>query len=172
MDHDQQDFKNQLAKFGKILEETRELSAQRMKPQPTQLPQNITRKLPPLVIPSQPANHIVISLMDATERELMVKYLTQYKKTGSDWDTFKNKIPEKLLEKWKFVLDACRENGFIAPKVYNEKIIWSQILGFKRNYKNADKCTLCSCNHKDGNCKGKLIYKNQQRMFQQCWSAT
>lgn len=128
------------------------------------------RKLPPAVIPKQTPDNIITSLMDFSERDMITKYIATYQKTRPDWDTFRNKIPEKLLLKWQKVLISCRLNGFISPRVENENLIWQQILGFPRNYENIDQCTLCARSQRAGDCHGRKEYKNSQLMFKTCWS--
>jgi len=97
--------------------------------------------------------------------ETIIDFLDKYQKKRPEWDDFRGKIPESLLQKWGRVLKICRENGFINPVAKNGKIIFSQILSHKRNRKNSDKCTLCTNNFIDYTCKGKIKNRN----FVPCW---
>ena len=169
MQTQQQDIKNQLARFGEILEANKEDLTQRSRPRPTPLHENITRTLPPLTIPLQKPDEIITKYFTKMEKEALVKYLSSYQKTRPDWDQFRNTMPDELLDKWTKILKECRENGFVSPRVDKWEIVWSQILGFKRNYKCVDKCSLCSSSQRAGDCKGTTKYKLDQRMFQPCW---
>jgi len=114
-------------------------------------------------------NEIMGAIMDFSDRELIIEHLQKYQKSNGDWDLYRKKMPEVLLKKWLSVLNSCRENGFISPKIWNDKIQWKQIMGFKRNYDNADQCTLCPKTQRSGSCMGKMINKNNQKMFNPCW---
>jgi hypothetical protein len=121
------------------------------------------------VLENCPPEVIVNGLLTQSEKDSMIKYLIGYQKTGMDWEICRKKIPTDLLEKWANVLRECRLNGFMAPKVQSEKLIWKQIFGFKRNYKNADKCTLCPRNFIAGDCKGGSKHKFGTILFRPCW---
>lgn len=138
---------------------------------PKDMPENMKlRPLPPLVQIDKTPDDIMGEIMDFSDRESIIKFLSTYQKTRPDWDNFRNKIPDRLLDKWAKVLKNCRKFGFIRPKVENEKITWHQVLGFKRNHQNTDQCTLCSRSQRAGDCRGGIVIKNNQRMFKQCWN--
>jgi hypothetical protein len=103
------------------------------------------------------------------EKTSITKILSSYQKSQVDWDMFRKKLPEDLLNKFQNVLKEARENGYFLPKVVNNHIQWKQIFGFKRNYKNADKCTLCPCNFIAGDCKGGSKHKFGTILFRPCW---
>jgi hypothetical protein len=105
------------------------------------------------------------------EKEAMIKYLIGYQKTQADWDDYRKKIPDELLQKWARILLEARENGFFNPRVINgQYIIWKQIVGFKRNYKSSDECTLCPKTFVSGECQGKMKHdQHGHRVFRPCW---
>lgn len=97
----------------------------------------------------------------------MIKYLVQHQKARDDWETAKKKIPDELLFKWSEIMLLCRLNGYIAPRVLGgDRLTWKQIMGAKRNYKNADQCTVCPNTYVSGDCKGIVDFKNN---FKPCW---
>lgn len=145
---------------------------QRQRQKPIESTNDTSRlnSLPPLVIPQAHPDEIVGKYLGYDDLQTITEHLTNYQKSGAEWDHYRQKIKSTLLDKWRNVLIECRENGFIGPKVQNETIVWKQILGFKRNYKAADKCSLCSRTSKGGDCRGRAIYNKQgQMMFKPCW---
>ena len=127
-------------------------------------------KLPPLVKTNRKPADIIGEIMNFSEVDVMVKHLAAYQKTHDDWDKYRIKIkPPSLLDKWKEVLNRCRGNGFIAPRVYNDELKWKQIQGFKRNYQNVDNCTLCSRSQLASDCSGKVIPRINKKEFHPCW---
>lgn len=143
--------------------------------QPTKLTeseQNTKLRLPPLVTPKDKPDEIIDKYFSSTEKKTFTEFLSIYQKTRPDWDAYRNKIPDGMLDKWVKILKDCRVNGFIRPQVTNGELCWSQIQGFKRNYQNADKCTLCPSSDKSGDCRGTTKYKDGQRMFRPCWEVS
>ena len=100
------------------------------------------RKLPPLVSPKKYPSQIIDERLDFYEKENIIEHLEKYKTSSGEWDAYRKKIPSPLLEKFALVLRECRENGFIAPRVKNGEIKWQQVMGAKRSFQNADKCSL------------------------------
>lgn len=123
-----------------------------------------------MINPVAPPNYWIDKYLSLSEFDAVKKLLLSYQKSRSEWDVFRRKIPSELLEKWKLVMDNCRENGYIAPKIiHGDELIWSQILGFKRNFGNANRCSVCSATFFSGVCKGKSKYKQEHYMFVPCW---
>jgi hypothetical protein len=110
--------------------------------------------------------------MNFVEREAYAKFLGDFRKNRPDWNLFRTKIPETLLVKIKKVLHECKAIGYISPVVINNEIVFRQVMGQKRNYQNADQCTLCSNSFIDGSCMGKSHVKKADghRYFVPCWS--
>jgi len=107
--------------------------------------------------------------LDYADMEAMIGYLSDHQKTGSDWNTFRRKIPNPLLEKWAAIMRECRVNGFVAPFIQNNEIHWRQILGNKRWHDMPDKCTLCPSLYVEGKCRGQRKLKAQWLFFVPCW---
>lgn len=129
------------------------------------------QSLPPMVQTDKRPQDILNENMNFVEREAFAKYLGEFRKNKPDWNLFRTKIPESLLEKIKNVMHECKKIGYISPVVINGEVVFRQVLGQKRNYKNTDKCTLCSSSFIDGTCMGKSKYNKQnQRVFAPCWS--
>jgi hypothetical protein len=105
-------------------------------------------------------------MMSNSQKDLIIKYLIQHQKAKDDWDTARKKIPDDLLMKWASVILECRLNGFMSPRIHNNSIIWKQVTGAKRNYKNADQCTLCPNTYVGGECKGVMT---ERKGFVPCW---
>jgi hypothetical protein len=123
-----------------------------------------------MVVTDRQPDDIVGEFINFSEKETLVKFLSAYQKTKPDWDTYRHKIPDTLLDKFLKALQECRKHGFIAPKVVGGELFWKRIMGFPRNYKNSDQCSMCSKSQRAGDCRGRAIYKNQQRMFKPCWA--
>jgi len=51
--------------------------------------------------------------------------LSTYQRMGENksWDTFREKVPERLLELYEKMLVECRRNGFIYPRVEGGELI-------------------------------------------------
>jgi len=107
--------------------------------------------------------------LDFYEKENIIEHLEKFKASSGEWDVYRKKIPAPLLEKLTLILRECRKNGFISPRVFNGEIKWQQVEGFRRNFKNADECSVCDRNQTKGTCDGRFIYKGEQRMFVPCW---
>ena len=125
--------------------------------------------LPPLCGTSSLPQNIVDKYLTQDEYRAMIKHLSTYRKTRAEWDHYRLKIDNDLLEKWITVLEGCRRIGFVNPHIYQDEIIWNRILGFKRNIEQADKCTLCSNSQTKETCTGQTLYKKNQPMFVPCW---
>lgn len=167
----QQETKNQLTSFAQILKTTATGNSTPPLPRPPTESEQSMRltSLPPLVKTDRKPDDIVNDFMNFTDKEAIIKFLSQYQKTRPDWESFRHKIPDALLDKFAKVLRECRKNGYMRPKVENEQLVWLRVMGFKRNYKNADECSLCDRSQVAGNCRGKVVFKNHHRMFQPCW---
>ena len=166
----QQEIRSQLASFGEVLAlKGSAITPQREQKQTSSGENMKLSSLPPLVPTDRKPDDIVSEFLDFADRETLIKFLSTYQKTKPDWDNYRHKIPDGLLSKFAKCLQECRKYGFIAPKVEGENIVWKQIFGFKRNYKNTDQCTTCSRSQRAGDCRGRAIYKNHQKMFQPCW---
>jgi hypothetical protein len=101
----------------------------------------------------------------------MISHLIQRQKTHADWDVYKIKIAEDLLNKWAKIMLKCRENGFMAPQVWNNEIHWRVAMTQDRS--NCDQCTMCPAGIDGGDCKGVMKYKrNGERNWTPCWKET
>ena len=121
-----------------------------------------------MVIPNRKPETIMFSILGSDEQD-MTGYLSAYQKNSAEWDVFRKKIPQELLNKFKRVLDECKLEGFINPHVREGKIVWNQILTRERCKNATDKCTLCSKSFIAGDCLGKLRIINNQKRFIFCW---
>jgi len=125
---------------------------------------------PPLVKTNLTPDEIMADYLDWSDMEFMVKVLSDFQKNQTDWEQVRRKIPDPLLEKWTKVLANCRDNGFIAPKIKNMKIVWKQIRG---NNWAVDKCSLCPNSFVSGRCMGggkmKMIDGEFKNFFKPCW---
>lgn len=129
--------------------------------------------LPPMIGTEKRPDEIVDSIMNTIDRKALIRYLITFQKSNPSWDAFRKEISESLLEKFKMILHEARKHGFVRPVVRDERLVWDRIMGFKRNYQNADQCTLCDRSDKTGNCRGRMIYKRDgQTIFKPCWIKT
>jgi hypothetical protein len=120
------------------------------------------------VIPKLHPNQIVEGIFTAGEKDLMIKLLIAFQKIQTDWDAYRKKIPDNLLEKWADIMLKCRENGFVAPRVYDNQIHWKQIMGLHTEL--SDECTMCPSTFVSGECKGRLkLNAKNERVFVPCW---
>jgi hypothetical protein len=80
----------------------------------------------------------------SADYQSIVGYLTTYQRQGENrrWEDFRNKIPAPLLKLWGDLLIDCRRNGFMAPRVENEVVVWRQVTS-NDDQKNGDLCTMC-----------------------------
>jgi hypothetical protein len=74
----------------------------------------------------------------------MVLHLEAYQKMGDNrnWSEYKNRIPDKLLEKWMMILTDCRRNGFIGPVMEYGRMVWQQVVT-KGEPMTGNLCTMC-----------------------------
>ena len=125
-------------------------------------------KLRPIVRTFKKPFEIVDEFLDCSDKSSMIKFISEYQKTGVEWDVFRKKIPDELLEKWAKVMWKCQENGFIAPRVENNVLHWRVIMTHHTD--TCDKCTMCPTSWRAGDCKGKLKFKpNGERNWTPCW---
>lgn len=104
-----------------------------------------------------------------SDYEAMYDFLEKYQKTRPEWDVFRGKIPEVLLNKWGRVVKECRQNGFISPTARDKKIIFHQVKSHVRNNQNNDKCTICLKRFIDYECDGKTTLYHGQYQHVKCW---
>ena len=124
------------------------------------------RKLPPLVKTLRTADTLIRAVLSEADYKDLVKHLQAHQKTGGEWDVYRKKIPDDLLVKFKELLQVCRENGFIGPKIEADQMVFKQIVTHNQN---ADKCTLCNNNLIAGSCKGRMRKINNHWQFANCW---
>ena len=137
--------------------------------------QNIikTSHLSPTVKTLKHPNHIVDEFMDWNDKDQMIKHLIAYQKLGDDrnWDNYRKKIPDELLEKWGNVILQCRMNGYLYPRAYDNKIIWKTMTFYHPEV--CDQRSVCPKAFIAGECKGQLKPKNEggiwKRNFVPCW---
>ena len=124
----------------------------------------------PIVRTIKKPSEIVDEFFNADDKYLMIKHLIAYQKLSNDrnWDVYRKKIPDDLLEKWAKIMIKCRENGFINPQVWNNEIHWRVVMTRDRN--TCDQCTMCPAGIDGGDCKGKMKYKKSgDRDWTPCW---
>ena len=115
-------------------------------------------------------DQIVDEFFNYLEKEQMIEHLISYQKLGDEghWNTYRKRIPQELLVKWLKIMKKCQSNGFIAPRVWEEKIHWKQVM--TRDRSNCDQCTMCPASFVAGECKGKMKHKpNGERNWTPCW---
>jgi len=126
-----------------------------------------------MVNPRRTPENIIRSIfVNESDYNDFVKHLGTCQKTHAEWDHYRQKIPDDLLAKFKMLLEACRENGFIGPRIIDGKMVFSQVLSKKRNRKESDQCTMCPNNIVSKTCKGRMFYNSKfQKIFEPCWTA-
>jgi hypothetical protein len=143
---------------------------------PTESPKVITNvkpesKLKAAVLTFTTPEQILNQFLSYTDKDDMIKFLSSWQKSQAEWDVFRKKIPDELLEKWGTALRKCRENGFINPHIDGNKITWQRIL--VRNTKHCDKCFLCDRNFTGGDCRGRILHRavddKSSARFSVCW---
>jgi len=128
------------------------------------------RVRPPLVTPVRMPNEIVDGLLLQSEKDMLIQHLINFQKSDCSWDSYRSKIPDTILDKFKVILKECKRNGFICPRVRQGILVWSQVLGDKRNRSASDECTLCDNNFHSGTCRGRnFITLNGGTNFKKCW---
>jgi hypothetical protein len=130
---------------------------------------NITLKnLKPIVRTLKRPEQIVDEYLDGSDKYTIIKYLSEFQKTQGEWDSFRKKIPDELLNKWAKVMKECRANGFISPKIENNNIHWKVVMTL--HPETCDKCTLCPSTYIAGDCKGKLKMKREDGIMKRNWT--
>jgi len=129
------------------------------------------RNKPPFVKPTFSPDEIIRENLSFDESENFIKVLSTKQKTYSEWDSIRAKLPDDFLRKIKIVLKECWENGFCNPRVYDNQLVWSQIMGKASNNQYQEKCDLCTGNMQAGTCKGRFVNndENGHRNFKKCW---
>lgn len=112
---------------------------------------------------------IIRSIFSVLEFETLVDLLEKYQKKRPEWDEYRAKIPEEILQKWALVLKTCKQNGFLYSDVHEKKIRWYQIKTSARTRKNNDKCAVCGNDFIYGSCKGRVKVINGQKHFLKCF---
>ena len=69
-------------------------------------------KSPPLVNPVMFPDDIIRSIFTVLEFETLIDYLEKYQKKRPEWDEYRAKIPEEILNKWCKVLKSCKTEVF------------------------------------------------------------
>ena len=116
---------------------------------------------------------IVDEFMDWNDKDQMIKHLITYQKSGDDrnWDNYRNRIPDELLEKWGNVILQCRMNGYLSPRAYDNKIVWKTMTTYHPEM--CDQCSACPNVFISGECKGQIRPKLEgvewKRNFVPCW---
>jgi len=136
--------------------------------------------LRPLVIPQETPEQTLMRIFKSVNYEnsvdfkIIIEHLGSYQKAGNNgrWDDYVNKIPDVLRKTWGLILAECARNGFIAPYVYDGKLIFRQVV---TRGKQADLCTLCrrEClkreNTDSGEYKWRIENVNGFREPKKCW---
>jgi len=118
-------MQRELTQVNEIISQQGKVITKRPVQEPTQSQRNILRKnLVPLMPTMTTPNEIMNKHMDLNDISAMTKYLIDYQRSHADWQEYRNKIPNVLLEKWLLVVTECAEKGFINPHVRREKIIF------------------------------------------------
>ena len=113
--------------------------------------QNTTaeRHLKPLVKPQETPEQVLtrvfktVEYTNNTDYCIIINHLTAYQKAGNyrRWDEYAEKIPAEIKAKLGEILIECARNGFIAPYVYDGKLVWKRIMTHGKM--TGDLCTLC-----------------------------
>ena len=117
---------------------------------PQSQPSGRLLKNPPVVTPEEMPETTMrrifkeFDLSLSADLQSIIGYLTSYQRTGENrrWEDFRNKIPPPILKLWGDLLIECRRNGFVAPRVENETIVWRQVTSNDAQ-RNGDLCTMC-----------------------------
>ena len=126
-------------------------------------------RLPPLITPRRMPENIIRSIFsNPDDYDDMVRHLSTWQKNQSDWNQYRQKIPDELLQKWSQVMKEFRLNGYLSPRVENGKIVPRQILTHERTRSCTDQCTLCPNTIIGGMCKGQFTIRNNQKFFIPC----
>lgn len=105
-------------------------------------------------------------IFSPAERQAVKGLLSTYQRTGDNksWDTFREKIPDRILIVYGKMLTECRRNGFIGPRVKGGewvkndngvleftggKLVFWQVVS--TDNRPGDLCTFCerSCSRRD-----------------------
>ena len=124
----------------------------------------------PLVKTGRTPDEIMLGYFDQADLEAMTKFLSDRQKSDAEWDVFRKKIPDVLLDKWRKIIRECWQNGFCAPSVKNNQIVWKQIKALPYKRDAVDGCSFCSNTFKGGTCLGRFKLRPSGLMFVQCWS--
>jgi hypothetical protein len=138
------------------------------------------KHLKPLIIPQETPDAILTGIFkssnykELTDYQAIISHLIAFNKVGElkKWDDYAPKIPDAIRAIWKQILFDCRRNGFIAPYVYNNELIWRRIM---THGKHSDLCTLCerACHVREGIDTGEFKWQRQNtKSFHEphkCW---
>jgi len=127
----------------------------------------------PLIRTEKTPDDIIFGYFDNADLEAMTKFLSDRQKSEAEWETFRRKIPDDLLSKWRQILNECWRNGFCGPSVRNNQIVWKQIKALPDKSDAIDECSLCTNTFKAGTCRGRGKLKMQsgefKNFFKPCW---
>lgn len=104
--------------------------------------------------------------------------LLEFQKIGDDrnWDEYRKKLKNQdMLAGWTEIMGECVRNGFMAPYVNGNKIVWRQIRT-NGKYHSLDLCTCCErdCIVREDIETGKDKWKRQNlsgnhKEREKCW---
>ena len=141
---------------------------------------NEKRHLKPLIHPEKTPEMIASEIFKSqnyenlTDYQTIVKHLISYQKGGDNrrWDEYAQPIPQALRDLLSTLLNECRRNGFVAPYVFDGKVIWRRVATYGEQ---GDLCTLCerdcvrSENVDTGRVKWLRAHQGGYREPKPCW---
>ena len=103
----------------------------------------------PLIKPQETPDAIMTRIFKTYDYENensykgIIKHLETYQRAGDNrrWDEYAEKIPIEARNTWAQIISECARNGFMAPYVYNEKLIWRRVM--TRGVMTDNLCMLC-----------------------------
>ena len=168
------------------LGQTREIKTYnhgKMRNAPQSQPSGRLLKKPPVIVPEELPEMTMrrifqeSHLTDSADYQSIIGYLTTYQRQGDNrrWDEFRNKIPSPILKLWGDLLIECRRNGFVGPRVEDDKLVWRQVIGTDDS-RNGDLCTMCDreCRRREmidsGDLKHQKIINPGYQERKPCWT--
>jgi hypothetical protein len=73
-------------------------------------------------------------IYEDADYQAFVRHILSVRKMSANWDEYRNKIDQALLEKWGEILKRLRRQGFIfgyvKPVNGLARIVWAQRVGY------------------------------------------
>ena len=95
------------------------------------------RNRPPLIIPDKMPEEIM-----GDDHDLIKKILIGHRASGMQWDDYAKKLDDNTRDLLADIFYKCRCNGFFAPQVHGDKVVFRQALKMSATVKKYGELTV------------------------------